>query len=350
MSRAPRIALVGAGLAGLRAAEVLLDAGCTVTLLDKSRGPGGRCATRRGPAGPFDHGAPALSARGPAFQAAVDAACARGELVRAEPWAGPAWRGLGGMNAWPQAMASRLQARGLSLVTCATVTHLHGAPGGRWSLGMAEPEAQARLAAAAFDAVGVMVPAEQARALLAGPAPGIAATLVQAPSQPAFTLMAAWAEAWDRGPDGLEADACLARAHRQDRRDADGPPRAGPRGDELPLPTRWTVQATPAWSLARLEADPASLVAPLLHALATRLGADMPASAPRLAVLHRWRYAQVPQPRPEACGWEPALRLGCAGDAWHGKADPASGQVAEGLERAWCSGEALARGMLISLG
>ncbi|MDP3490273.1 MAG: FAD-dependent oxidoreductase, partial [Phenylobacterium sp.] len=42
-----KIAIIGAGMAGLSCAEALSDAGHAVQVLDKGRGPGGRMSTRR---------------------------------------------------------------------------------------------------------------------------------------------------------------------------------------------------------------------------------------------------------------------------------------------------------------
>ena len=42
-----RVAVVGAGIAGLAAARRLAAAGVEVTVFDKARRPGGRLATRR---------------------------------------------------------------------------------------------------------------------------------------------------------------------------------------------------------------------------------------------------------------------------------------------------------------
>jgi predicted NAD/FAD-dependent oxidoreductase len=53
-----RIAVVGGGLAGLMAARVLTQQGHTVTVFEKSRGPGGRTATRYASEQRFDHGPP----------------------------------------------------------------------------------------------------------------------------------------------------------------------------------------------------------------------------------------------------------------------------------------------------
>lgn len=52
------IAAVGAGIAGLSCATALQQAGLTVSLFDKSRGPAGRVGTRRNTDWQCDHGAP----------------------------------------------------------------------------------------------------------------------------------------------------------------------------------------------------------------------------------------------------------------------------------------------------
>ncbi|TGN44114.1 FAD-dependent oxidoreductase, partial [Paracoccus liaowanqingii] len=70
MSERIRVAIIGAGLAGLTCAGRLAQAGLSVTLFDKGRGPGGRLATRRADDGlRFDHGALWLAARDPGFAA-----------------------------------------------------------------------------------------------------------------------------------------------------------------------------------------------------------------------------------------------------------------------------------------
>lgn len=63
-----QIVIIGAGLAGLMAATQLQSAGYSVVVLDKSRGVGGRLATRRIDQGVFDHGAQFFTARTAIFQ------------------------------------------------------------------------------------------------------------------------------------------------------------------------------------------------------------------------------------------------------------------------------------------
>lgn len=65
------IIVVGAGVSGLRAARTLVDAGLKVRVLEKSRGLGGRSATRRHEGHRIDHGAQYFTARDERFSAQV---------------------------------------------------------------------------------------------------------------------------------------------------------------------------------------------------------------------------------------------------------------------------------------
>ena len=64
---ASQIVVVGEGVAGLCAAGELVQAGFRVLVLEKSRGVGGRMATRRLGQAVFDHGAQYFTIRGKAF-------------------------------------------------------------------------------------------------------------------------------------------------------------------------------------------------------------------------------------------------------------------------------------------
>ena len=79
----PEVAIIGAGMAGIACAAALRSAGCRVVVFEKSRGRGGRCATRRDAAGHrIDHGAQYFTLRDPDFAAAVrGAGCALGEIT-----------------------------------------------------------------------------------------------------------------------------------------------------------------------------------------------------------------------------------------------------------------------------
>ena len=69
-----RVAVVGAGVAGLTCARTLTDHGFAVTVFEKSRGPGGRSSTRRvEPNLAFDHGSQYFTATNRHFTQFVEA-------------------------------------------------------------------------------------------------------------------------------------------------------------------------------------------------------------------------------------------------------------------------------------
>ena len=66
-----RVVVIGAGLAGLMAAQQLHNNGHSVVVLDKGKSPGGRLATRRIGDATLDHGAQFFTVREPEFEHVV---------------------------------------------------------------------------------------------------------------------------------------------------------------------------------------------------------------------------------------------------------------------------------------
>ncbi len=100
--------VIGAGIAGLLAARSLQAAGARVTVMEKSRGLGGRMATKRVGDAVFDHGAQFFTAKEPAFIELV-AGWEKAGLVA--PWPdGERMRYVGrpGMTAVAKALAEGL--------------------------------------------------------------------------------------------------------------------------------------------------------------------------------------------------------------------------------------------------
>lgn len=337
------IAVIGAGMAGLTLAHALQAAGRRVTVYEKSRGPGGRCSTRRSDAGRFDHGAPWLTAVTAAFGVQVRQWQAQGWVQRcdvhdpARPPEGliperaaprysgdrhAAWRGAPQMNDLGQRLAG-----GLSVRAATHIAAIERRPAGGWSLralDAADPPMEVH------DAVVVAVPAEQAAALL-GPDSAQADAMRQTVSDPCWTVMASWPCALPLKRRLWRSDDPLAPLQT-----AIGQPFGRPMVDG----ERWVLHATAAWSRQNLDATPEAVKRRLLAALAEAAGVRL--SRPSFSTAHRWRYAQVPRPHSEPCGWNPSLQLGACGDAWH--AEPG----AHGVERAWLSARALADKMLSS--
>jgi renalase len=123
---APDVVIVGAGIAGLSAAAELVAGGRRVVVLEKSRGVGGRMATRRVGEAACDHGAQFFTVRGPAFGGMVTEAHEAGavatwcegfsQAASIDAVVTPAtdgharWRGMSGMTDLPKRLAAQLPA------------------------------------------------------------------------------------------------------------------------------------------------------------------------------------------------------------------------------------------------
>ncbi|MEI6161052.1 MAG: NAD(P)-binding protein [Roseococcus sp.] len=308
------IAVLGAGLAGLSAAQALTAAGRQVRLFDKGRAPGGRLATRRiehaGQSHRFDHGAQYLRAERTGFAALL-------EEAGTQPWPDAKRRvPAPGMSA-----LGRYLAQGLDIRTGRHASALQQTAGGwmiahldaalvrpRRPLPTMEPELDGPFAVAL-----VTFPAEQAAAIL--PA-SLAAPLAAIQYAPCWTVMAGFPARLDL-PDTLRYHGPIGWAARNS---------AKPGRDAAQ--ENWVIQAGPEFSREHLEAQPEQIIASLLAAL--------PAPAPLFAVAHRWRYSLLEVALGQACLWDASLGLGYASD----------GCLAGRAESAWESGQALARRIL----
>jgi len=316
-----RIAIVGAGIAGLSCALRLQDAEHDVTLFDKGRGAGGRMSTRRvetsaGNAA-FDHGAQYLTARDPAFVAAIDAWAAAGVVARWPAAGDDAWVGTPGMNAIVKHLADQTQVHWQHQVTALRRSDA----GWHVELLTALPLMPTPSADAPFDAVIIAVPAEQAAALLADHDPAMAAQAKACRSSPSWTAMLAFAEPVPIAEDVVRHAGIIGWAARNSAK----PGRSGAEA--------WVIQATPDWSTTHLE-DSIDSVAERLHA-ALADQADRPLPTPIYRTAHRWRYARATATDRGAL-WNAGTRLGAAGD-W---------LLAPRIESAWLSGRLLADQML----
>jgi renalase len=325
------IAIIGAGLSGLTVAAQLQAGGHRVVVFDKSKGPGGRCATRRNSAGWFDHGAPFVQATTPLFAQQLLQWQNAGAVATTDN--GQAWVGQPFMNAWMRHAAERLVLH--------PSTHIAAIEreGDAWRLRALEgPELRAA-PSTLFDTVIVATPAEQAASLLA-PAPALAQTMRTVRSEPCWTVMACWPNPLPVRQSTYCNDdplAALALAICQDRlpgraQAPDAPKEGG---------TRWVLHAGAQWSAQNLDVTNDAVIQRLLTALSDATGARL--AKPSWSAAHRWRYAQVSAARTEAFAWDGELQLGVCGDAWHAM------EGVLGLERAWLSATALGQHLELAL-
>lgn len=323
-----KVAIVGAGIAGLSCALRLQQDGCDVTLLDKGRGPGGRMSTRRiavpGGEVAFDHGAQYLTMRDPAFVDAVLGWEAAGVVARWPAAGADAWVGTDGMSAIVKHLAAQADVRWNRRVTA-----IRSTPDG-WQVDTPPAETPtaetptAEIPAKTYDAVVVATPAEQAAPLLAPHDAAMASEALACRSTPCWTVMVAFDHRLAIERDVIRNAGSIGWAARNSAK----PGRGGPEA--------WVLQATPAWSSAHLEEPADTVVDQLIAALATQSATALP--TPIVRAGHRWRYARATA-TDLGCLWNGSERIGAAGD-W---------LIAPRIESAWLSGRQLA-GQILATG
>lgn len=326
------IAVVGAGLAGLSCARALLQAGHTVHVFDKARGPSGRMSTRRAEDdnGPWqcDHGAQYFTARDPAFRAEVarwqQAGVAALWDARLASFDGTAWSnpatplerfvGTPRMTTPAAWLVQHLGEPALAQWQT-TVQRLDHSEGG-WTITSAEHGPHSPR----YSAVLLAVPAPQAVPLLAPVSPAGAAIAASARMRGSWAVMLRYAS-----PVALPWEGAFINTGplRWVARDSSKPGRTGQE--------TWLLHASPEWSEAHIE-DSAEAVTTALLAAFAALGGP----APLAATAHRWRYADTEPALTQGSWWDAQMRLGLCGDWLHG------GKV----EGAWLSGRALAHQVL----
>ena len=317
------IAVVGAGIAGITCARTLAQAGCRVSVFEKSRGAGGRMATRETEFGGFDHGAQYFTVRDERFGHALATASGlvrpwsansvqildgQGRVVAASLPAREAhWVATPGMNALVRQWAEPLTSAGrVMLDTRVAFIEEDKLDPQRWQLQTDGPGAGVH---SGFDAVVLAIPSTQAHALLrtSRQSEALQADLAGVNVAPCWTLMVAFPQAlqptlaslgpqWNAARSTHHRIAWLARESSK--------PGRGPI-------ERWTVQANPEWSERHLEDDAERVKAKLLKAFAEVTGIR---AEPPHAEVQRWRYAQTTTPLGKTHAWDADARIGACGD------------------------------------
>ncbi len=319
------IAVIGAGIAGIACARTLVQAGHQVTVFEKSRGAGGRMATRDTEFGSFDHGTQYFTVRDPRFEKALATAPGlvrpwsantvrildeRGRVVAASlPPKESHWVAAPGMNALVQHWAKPLADAGQLLVeTEVTRIEPDALSPKLWQLHTEGPGA-GTLVHSGFDAVVMALPPAQAQALLLSSQQGKALmpAIARVSVAPCWTLMLAFPLAGqDKLPHlGPQWNAARSTHHRIAwlARESSKPGREAIE--------RWTVQASPDWSQRHLEDDGERVKGKLLKAFTEVTGIR---AEPNYATVHRWRYAQTTEPLGKSHLWDAKSRLGACGD------------------------------------
>jgi renalase len=337
------VLIIGAGVAGLACAQAAASAGRKVRVLERSRGVGGRCATRRIDGQPVDHGLVFLHGQSPEFLTALQdvpgpwrqgwptvikgsgtpcqpSAFAPGSyrLAHARGNSALAKHLASGLDVVLETRATGLELREDGIAVLATqqdtpVTFI----GRDVVLAMAGPQGLALLESQGLPALPAKV--ETARALLS-----------MMPSVPCATVIALYpADAprptWDVWyPE--TSSALLLLAHDSAKR-------------EQPAELALVLQARPAWSSACAGQCPDTWAPRLLEEAANLLGPW--AAKPTTWQGHMWRHARASSAcelaAPLLVDLGQARRLGIVGELF------AQGG---GVQAAWQSGRQLANHLL----
>jgi len=326
-----RIAVVGAGIAGLACARELQKGGVRVTVFERDMQPGGRLGAAESASGSYDGGAQFLTLHSgefaPELRAWVNADVVRtwearvvhlvDGLVRPAP-SGPV-RMVGVPNM--RAIANHL-ARDLDLACLVDIDHLVRTPTG-WLLfdRMGVPVGNTP-----FDAVALAMPSAHALPI-ARDAGNFAARLHEVAWNACWvtTVVLSRASTIEFDAAFIDDDPILGWA----ARDSSKPMRKVASG----IAERWVLQARPAWSNSFASLPATEACRWMQRAFAARLGLPL---AQRRCTATRWAVSTPANCLPDTHLWDPAEGLGCAGD-WLGSPH---------IEGAFLSGRSLARAIL----
>jgi predicted NAD/FAD-dependent oxidoreductase len=306
-----RIAIVGAGIAGLACARQLSRGAAEVVLFDKGTKPGGRLTSLSIDVMSWDVGAQSFDVHDPRFGRQV-------AIWQKAGWAGPWPEGPAGSLVGIPTMASLVarECSDLNVHFGALVQSVEKCQAG-WEL------RGSHCGSEPFDAVVVAVPAEQAAALISLHDLDIAREAVAVRSMPCWTAMAAFAEPVSRRSNLLNGIGPLAAAIRS---------RSKPGRTSAEC---WVLQASTGWSFDHLEHDRGEVAELMLGLFAEECEGPFP--SPVFLKAHRWRFA-LPIGAARSFNWNDSLKLGACGDWCAGPT----------IEDAWLSGYSLGQHILES--
>ncbi len=265
-------------MAGISCAHALQQRDFAVTLFDKSRGIGGRLATRRTDGGErFDHGAQYITTRSADFSAFIDRLRHDGAAAQWQPRLGtdaahhPWFVGTPGMSALLKPLAQDLDIR-----LSTTVSALERS-GDSWRLRSADGALSEP-----YDVVISTAPPVQTHALVEVD-PTMQEALDAVSMAPCWTLMIAFAKPLDVDVDARRFDeGAISWLARQASRPAHG-------GNAH----AWVVHAGAEWSAEHLELTPEQAASAMQQELARAVGQALPDTI--FVQAHRWRYAMTTQ-------------------------------------------------------
>lgn len=290
-------------MAGLAAGEYLNSKGFVTKIFEKSRGFGGRSATRRENALQFDHGAQYFTVQHEAFRKKVEQ-WIKQDVVRI--WDGKIvsikngsihainetsvrYVGVPGMNAMAKALAEALD------IACPIRVQSIQRKDKRWQIYDDEDHLLGE-----FDIVIITVPPRQALPFL-GIIPNWKKKISQVEMQPCWAAMVNFADRLNVPYDAAFVEGSplswIARNGSKPRR---------PDGES------WVLHASVSWSREHLEKETDWVLDTLLNEFFKQF--NLSRSETTLRKAHRWRYALAANPLHNDYLWDDRYRFAVAGD------------------------------------
>ncbi len=315
-----KVAVIGAGIAGLSCARELQSLGMSVDVFEKSRGPSGRMSTRRTQDWSADHGAQYFTARDPRFIQEVkrwrQAGIADIWIPKLRVYEDKVWRDSGSQETryvgTPNMNSpGKYLTEDLSVQYESTITELK-LRDRQWVVHCSESGENSVL----YDFVVLAIPSPQASTLLQNLDARAYSIANSAQMKACWTMMAYL-------PNQLTTDFDAAFINQEIIswicQNGSKPMHQG---------NRWTIHASPAWSQENVELSKEDAQAHMMECL-TKLGFNCHDAE---ISMHRWRYASGGLDNSIGFLSLPDIGLGLCGD-W----------LNEGrVEGAWLSGLDLA--------
>ncbi|CCU73201.1 NAD(P)/FAD-dependent oxidoreductase [Thalassolituus oleivorans] len=313
-----RIAIVGAGMAGLSALSALTKQGHVVTLFDKSRGSGGRMASKKVGDASWDMGAQFIRAHDASFMKtlhewqhqgwvsewAVTPHVIDAEGIRLSDDESTRYVGVSRMTA----LSRQLLAPATEFIPNTRIVSCQRTDS-EWLLTDENDQHYGP-----FDSLIINTPPQQALPLLENS--HLAAAINDVEMLPCWTLLLAFPERIDTPVDAAfvhdSAIAWLARNNSKPLRDS---------GET------WVIQASHAWSQEQVDAPREEVLHALEQAFFTALGVQGYAVSEHW--LHRWLYAVPAKPLDAGALFDADRAVAVCGD-WCQRGT---------LEGAWLSGQ-----------
>ena len=309
-----RVAIIGAGMAGLTTANILQAAGIEVTVFDKSKGTGGRLSSRSFAGGWIDHGAPYFSSDRDNFSEFLQGQLPAENLHLWQPKVKgalspdeePHWIGVPRNSAITRGLA-----KDICFQPSTRIARLAKGPEG-WQL---YNDGGSMLGT--WPTVVVAIPAPQAQVLLSDQ-PTLAEPINSVSMEPC------WVAAIGCKKELTGVAEVSVYPHPVVRRIINNSAKPGRKNEHVYL-----LQANKDWSQEHLEKS-ADWVGERLQQAFSQL---VSATDCEIIFVHRWRYAFAEKPLDQPCLWDNELRIGVCGDwclgrrvedAWQSGADMAT--------------------------